>query len=127
MISVAAMERIIEKLKSCKNCESTKRNYLGIWRNFNKFVMRLDKPPKTWEHRTVLFCAHLIEDGIQSATLKSYVSAIKCVLKDDGYKLQNDQFIITTLTRACRNINDKVFIRKPISRNVLEVLIFEVS
>ena len=66
------MDRIIERLKSCKNRETTKRNYLGIWRNFNKFIMRLDHPPNSWEQRAVLFAAYLIDHrGLQSATIRS--------------------------------------------------------
>ena len=120
------MNLIIEKLKSCKNRETTKRNYLCVWRNFNKFVMRLDFPPNSWEQRTVLFCAFLVEEGLQSSTIRLYVSAIKCVLKDDGYPWQEDQFILTTLTRACSNVNDRVTIRRPIRLKLLENMLFEI-
>ena len=77
-ISVNQINQILEKLKGMSTRDTTKQNYLSIWRHFNRFVIRLDKPPGTWEERTVLFCAHLVENGLQSQTIKSYVSAIKC-------------------------------------------------
>ena len=79
-ISVQQMNLIIDKLRSLSNRDTTKNNYLGIWRHLNRFVMRLDNPPDSWEERTILFCAHLIEEGRQSATIQSYVSAIKYML-----------------------------------------------
>ena len=76
-ISVRNMQLSIEKLKSKQTRESTKMNYLGIWHQFNNFVMRLDICPKKWEDLAVLFCVHLVEQGLQSSTIRSYLSATK--------------------------------------------------
>ena len=90
--------------------------------------MRLDNAPDSWEERTILFCAHLIEEGRQSATIKSYVSAIKYMLKTlDGYRWCDDQVLITILTRACKLTNDRVHVHRLITKNLLEVIIFEVG
>ena len=126
-LSAAHIYNVIERLKMKKNCDTTNRNYLGIWRHFNRFLIRLDYVPGSWEQRTILFRAHLIEQGLQSATIRSYISAIKSVVQDDDYEWDDNQILLTTLTRACKMTNDVVFIRRPIRRNVLEAILFEVD
>ena len=74
-----------------KNRQSTKENYLAIWRHFNKFLIKLDRRPPLWEDRVSLFSAYLIEHRkVQSSTLRSYISAIKRILTDDGYEWNNN-------------------------------------
>ena len=79
-ISVWEMNQILDKLKLWQSRESTKRNYLSIWRQFNTFTLKLDKKPKSWEHCMSLYGAYLFEQGIKSTTLHSYLSAVKHVL-----------------------------------------------
>ena len=100
---------------------------MNIWRQFNNFVISLDVRPDSWEARTTLYIAHLIDQGKQSASIKSYVSAIKKLLIIDGYKWQDNEVLLTSLTRACRLINDKVHHRLPIYCSFLEMLLFEVE
>ena len=121
------MNLILEKLKYCKNRESTTGNYLNIWRVFNKFIIRLDRKPDAWEDRVSLFCAYLINNGRQSATVKSYVSAIKCILTTDGYSWDDSKILLTTLVRSCRMINDRVKTRLPIRIGLLEILLHELE
>ena len=82
MFSKEKLERLIDSLKFAQNRESTKRNYLTVWRLFNKFVGPLDVIPWKWEDRLSL-C--LINEGVQSSTLKSYISAVKSILCADNY------------------------------------------
>ena len=126
-ISANSMLRILDQLKS-KSCrQSTNSNYLSIWRSFNKFVIRLDVKPDKWEDRVSLFIAHLIDNGIQSSTIKSYVSAIKKVLTVDGYDWSDKLIELNTLIKACKLVNDRVKTRLPIKGNLLELLLFEVE
>ena len=126
-ISMARMLQVVESLKCKKNRSSTRVNYQSIWRQFNHFLVRLDILPPTWEDRAVLFCAHLVETGKQSATVKSYLSAIKSVLSDDDYEWCNHNVLLTTLTRACRTVNDRVLIRLPIGKGLLEMILFKLQ
>ena len=128
-ISTRRMELILEKLKCQRNRSSTNKNYYSIWNKFNRFVLCLDSKPKTWEQRVSLYGAFLVEGGIQSSTLKSYISAIKCILLIDGYKWDDDKMLIhtLTLTRACRLSNDKIRTRLPIQIGLLETLLFELE
>ena len=121
------MEQIIFRLENCKNRRSTAKNYLQVWRNFNKFLLRLDAKPDSWERQTAMFCTFLIDQGSQSSTIKSYVSAIKSVLRSEGYQWNDDLVLLNSLTRACHMINDQVYQRLPIKKGMLELLLFEVE
>ena len=121
------MEQIMTRLRQKHVRDSTSKNYIAIWRSFNKFVIRLDVKPNSWEDRTALYCTYLINNGSQSQTIKSYVSAIKAVLKDDNYDWDDQKLLLTTLTQACRLKNDKVRCRLPIQKNLLEIILFELN
>ena len=126
-ISTKHVQSIIEKLMCQTRRSSTNKNYLQIWRQFNKFVINLDVKPPTWEDRVTLFIGYKIENGMQSSTVKCYVTAIKKLLVDDGYKWNDQKVLLGSLTRACRLINDKVYTRLPIQCGLLELIIFEVQ
>ena len=126
-ISANHMTSIIAKLQSQRVRDSTAKNYLCIWRSFNKFVIRLDVKPSTWEERTSMFCAYLIQKGIKSSTISSYISAIKGVLKDDGYKWNEERVLLNSLVRACKLKNDVLYCCLPIQIGLLEILLFEIG
>ena len=126
-ISTTQMKRILEKLKALRNRRSTINHYHQIWKQFNDFVIRLDVKPSSWECRTALFCAYLVEKGNKSETLKSYVSAIKNVLLVDGYKWDDSLIVLETITKACRLLNDTVLNRFPIHIGMLEMILFEIQ
>ena len=121
------MERVLERIKSSTLRKSTAKNYHIIWTKFNKFIIQLDKIPKTWERRVALFCASMVDRGIQSATIKSYVSAIKKTLKLDGYEWNDNLILLEALVKACRLLNDTVKTRLPIQIGLLELILFEVQ
>ena len=80
------VSQILEKITSRQTRKSTMKNYLCVWRQLNKFIINLDyRGHLSWELKTALFGAYLVDNGIQSSTLKSYFSAIKHILKLDGY------------------------------------------
>ena len=125
-ISTSHMENLLEQLKQEGNRDSTKKVYHTIWKNFNKFLIRLDRMPKTWEDRTCIYCTHLIcEKGLQSSTVRSYISAIKWVLKNDDYNWDDGKLLLNTLTKSCKVKNDKVKTRLPIQKGLLEMVLFE--
>ena len=121
------MERIVEQLKNKQHRDSTAKTYFSVWRQFNNFIVCLDRKPKFWEDRTTLFIAYLIDRGMQSATVKSYVSAIKKTLIIDGYDWDDKLVLVRSLARACRIVNDSVRTRLPIHCRLLEMILFEVQ
>ena len=116
---------IIDKLRSQQTRESTSKTYLAIWRQFNKFLLSLDKMPTSWEYRTVLFVGYMVE--MQSGTIKSYVSAIKRTLLNDNYQWRDEKVQLSSLTRACKLKNDVVHTGLPIHCELLELILFEVK
>ena len=103
-------------------------NYLGIWRQLNRFVISLDSRMNlSWEDKTALFGAHLVENGVQSTTLKSYFSAIKFILKQDGYQWDDGKMLLSSLIKGCKRGNDSLKIRLPIQNRLVEMLLFEVE
>ena len=126
-ISLTSIQSIMNRLKCTTNRPSTSKTYMTVWRQFNKFLIKLDCRPDSWEDRTALFAAYQIERGLQSASVRSYISAIKRTLIDDGYLWNDDKILLSSLTRACRLINDHVRTRLPIQSGLLELLLFEVE
>ena len=126
-ISTKAMKSIVERLKANRNRPSTRDNYYGIWKNFNKFFIKLDVKPDSWEERLILYIGFLVDSKRKSTTIRSYISAIKAVLKEDGVDMNEDKFLLASLTRACKLINDKVKTRLPIQKGVLNIIIDELE
>ena len=69
----------------------------------------------------------MFDKGYKSATMKTYISAIKRVLMDDGYAWNNSIVLFASLTKACRLQNDKVYTRFPIQFGLFELILFEIS
>ena len=118
---------LIERLKFQSIRCSMVETYLNILQTFNKFLLCLDHKPKLWEERVTMFCTYLIEKGHKSATVKSYVSGIKKFLKEDNFPWDDVKLILTSLMQACKLHNDVVCCRRPITKGLLELLLFEVD
>ena len=86
-ISTEAVEQLIEQLKYQHNRDSTKKNYYAIWKVFNQFYLCLDRKPKRWEDRLVLFVGYMINKKCKSSTIRSYICEIKSVLKDVNVRM----------------------------------------
>ena len=110
-----------------RNRSSTRRNYYCVWKSFNEFIIRLDRKPRTWENRLTLFVGYLVEQGRKSTTIKSYISAIKSVLAENNIKLDEEKSLLTSLTNACRVINDHVLTRLPIRIDLLHLLLIKIN
>ena len=126
-ISANDMQMILDRLMFRQNRISTSRTYMSIWRQFNKFLISLNVRPNEWEERTSLFLAYMIDKGMQSGTVRSYVSAIKKILVNDGYKWNDNKVLLSSLTKACKLINDHVHTRFPIHCSLLELILFEIG
>ena len=122
-ISTKAVEDIIDRLKLQGVRNSTRKNYYVVWRLFNQFYIKLDRKPQTWEERIILFVGYLVETKKCSQTVKSYISAIKKVLLEDGITVDNNDMLLCSLTKACKIKNDKVRTRFPIQKGVLNLIL----
>ena len=126
-ISAEDMWSVFRCLETANVRQSMKNNYMQIWQSFNCFLLRLDVMPKFGEQRVALYCAYLVENGGKSATLKSYISVIKFMLRLGGYDWNEKLILLDSLTRACHLINDRVYHRLPIHKSLLETLLFELE
>ena len=71
----------------------------------------------------VLFVAKCVEDGRASATVKSYASAIKTVLRTEGIFIDSHLYKLKFLAKACRITNDQVKTRLPIKKGLLGIIL----
>ena len=67
-----------------------------------------------------------MEQERQSATIRSYISAIRAVLQDDGYIMDNNLVLIKAITWACRLKNDRVTTRLPIRKRLLTLILNQI-
>ena len=89
--------------------------------------MRLDVMPANWEEKLVLFVSYLVEQNRKSSTIKSYISGIKALLREDGIELSEDTYLITSLTKACKLQNECVRVRFPIHKELLLELLDQID
>ena len=126
-LSTASIRAIIDRLKLERNRDSTRKNYHTVWKVFSKFFIQLDMRPVLWEDRIVLFAGYLIDKGRKASTVKSYISAIKSVLKEGDIEISEDRFLINSLIRACHYKRDRVHIKLPIRRYLLNALLINLD
>ena len=122
-LSTTAITGYVDMLKRNRNRSSTRKTYYGIWRQFNEFFIKLDEKPETWEDRLVLFIGFLIGKNLKSKSVRSYISAIRSVLEEDGITLSENKFLITSLTKACRYENNSVCTQLSIHKRLLELIL----
>ena len=97
------------------------------WKQFGKFFLRLDLKPINWEQRITLFLGYLIEYRLKNSTIKSYLSALRAVLAEDGIEIKDDKFALTSLIRASRIRNDVLQVRLPLHKGMLGLILQEVT
>ena len=117
------IEIVIDRLKNEKHRSSTKRNYRSIWKNFNEFFVWLDSKPRAWEDRISLYVGYLVSTNKQSSTVCSYISAIKAVLEMSGIEICEDRCLLSSLSCACKLVNDCVRTQLPIQKSLLNTLL----
>ena len=64
---------------------------------------------------------------MKSSTLRLYLSALKNILKTDGYRWVDNRMLLTTIIRGCRMRNDVVKTRFPINIGLFELMLFEIE
>lgn len=69
----------------------------------------------------------LADSGKKVSTIRSYVSAIKHKLRADGVDLEDRAVILASIVKAVKLKNDKLFIRLPIQKNLLTMILDKVD
>ena len=68
---------------------------------------------------------YLVHNKHQSSTVKSYISAIKTTLKTNLIDISEDQYLLSSLTRACRLQNDCMKTRLPTQKGMLSIILHQ--
>ena len=68
-------------------------------------------------------CSVYLLCNLKSSTVKSYISGIRSVLAALGEKLNELNYLLKSLTRACKIRNDEIVHRLPISKGVLKLIL----
>lgn len=102
---------------------STRLKYHEIWTAFNKFLIKFDRMPMTWEDRIYVYIAHLVDNKKSVKTVKSYLSAIRQILKSDGVELHEDKDLLSSLLTTCKLRNKSLYIRMPIRFKLLKAIL----
>ena len=71
----------------------------------------------------ILYVGHLINENQKSSTIKSYISAVKSVLRAVGEQITDDELLLTALIWACRLKNYNIQTRLPIGKDLLAVML----
>lgn len=120
--------KVLEELEVRAVEDSTMEVYMVAWRAINDFYCRLDNKPKPWDQRMSLFIAFMQKKRFEKATIKTYISGIKYVLRNILHIDVDDKaFQFTALIKAARYKNNKVSLRMPIKLGLLNRILEEVS
>lgn len=118
---------VVEGMKNRDLEESSKQTYHTVWKAFRIFLQGFDSLPEAWEDRMTMYAAHLGNIGTESATVSSYMSAIRYKLRKDGFTINEHSLEIAAIVRTCKKLNDKVILREPIHKHMLRKLLDSVE
>ena len=54
------------------------------------------------------------------------MSAIKCVLENDGYKVNHERLLLSSVIKTCKLENDSTKTRLPIQKKLLDLVLFDI-
>lgn len=103
--------------------ESTRKSYHRTWVRMNRFISGFDILPPMWEDRMEIWAAHLANNKKHSATVGSYMSAIRHVLATDGIIVSRKNFRLAMIIKTCKLHNDVLYIRLPLQKKLLNRMI----
>lgn len=114
---------ILAKIKGMRLRWKTRRMYHARWLAFNKFIQKFDIMPDTWEERLHLYAAYLIDNKKQSSTVRTYLTAIKQILRLADIEINEEKYLLSSMIKACKIKNDRLYIRMPIQLSLLKALL----
>ena len=89
-----------------------------------EIIMIFGGPSTNFTSDLTLFVGFLIQEKkAKASTVRSYISAIRSVLLEDGVVLNENKFLLSSLTRACRFLNNRVRTRLPIHKDMMIILL----
>ena len=123
-ISLRQLQLTAENLCNQQHCPSTGRMYHHAWKNFNDLLVALDERPSDWNDKIMLFAAQLIVEKHPVPTIKSYVSAVKSFLRDDGIEIDDNSVMLSSLIKSCKYMTcNRGLVRLPIQLGLLNIIL----
>lgn len=105
----------------------TDAKYYDDWVTFNRFLLKLDHIPRSWEERVFVYLNYLEQTTHQSGTLQVYKTAIKYELNLLGIDFDEDKFDLKATIRTCKYRNDRCSIRSPIRWPMLHAILDKID
>lgn len=128
LLSTEFFEKVLQELEFRAVEDSTMHVYMTAWRSMQDFYCRLDRKPKPWDQRMSLFIAYMIKKRFEKATIQTYISGIKYVLRNILHiNVDDNAFRFTALIKSARYKNNKINLRMPIKINLLNRILDEVE
>lgn len=121
--SLLQYRRIKNHIKNFRLKSSTKRSYKKTWDRFNKFISKFDCIPPKWEDRIIVWATHLADNRKKSATIRSYISAVRYCLSLDDIKVSHQNCELAAIIQAAKQMNDQLYIRLPIQRELMQLIL----
>lgn len=115
--------RIKHLLKSLRLRKSTRKAYKKTWNHFNNFISKFDTIPPKWEDRIIVWATYLADNRRKSATIKSYISAIRYCLSLDGIRIPHSNCELAAIIQTAKCLNDKLYVRLPIQKDLLKLML----
>lgn len=115
--------RIKHYIKTFKLRPSTRKTYKKTWDRFNRFISRFDVIPPNWEDRIIVWATHLADNRRKSATIRSYISAIRYCLGLDGVRVTHTNCELAAIIQAAKHENDQLYIRLPIQKHLIRLIL----
>lgn len=116
-------KRIKHYIKTFKLRNSTRKAYKKTWNRFNRFISRFDVIPPKWEDRIIVWATHLADNKRKSATIRSYISAIRYCLALDGITVKHENCELAAIIQAAKQQNDQLYIRLPIQKHLVRLIL----
>lgn len=120
--SLTQYKRIRNYIKHFRLQPSTRKSYKKTWNRFNRFISRFDCIPPKWEDRIIVWATHLADNRKKSATIKSYISAVRYCLSLDGITVTHHNCELAAIIQAAKQLNDQLYIRLPIQKDLVQLM-----
>lgn len=121
--SYTQYKRIKHYIKTFKLRPSTRKSYKKTWNRFNWFISRFDVIPPKWEDRIIVWATHLADNRRKSATIRSYISAVRYCLGLDGVRVTQTNCELAAIIQAAKHENDQLYIRLPIQKHLMRLIL----
>lgn len=105
----------------------SKRAYHAIFDNFLDFLDLFNTLTDRWEEKMVLYATFLADNIYGEDTIRSYMSAIRYQLQQDGVHLNEDRILLESIVRSTRYKNRQKRQRLGISEYMLHKLLDQVD